>query len=1057
MAGLKDTIQLDIDAALASIGRLDNALDQAARTFGVELTRSMDVLRTIPPVDVDVVVDGSRAQAAIDAAVSDTSALVDVDVQGTDELRAADDAAEDLGDEIERTGKEAERAEGQFKKTGDSLKKAFAVVGVAGALAGIRSAVDAASDLEESQSKANVVFGASVGLVDEFAKESATAVGLSKQAALGFTGTFGNLFVALGVSQTAAADLSTEIVLLGADLASFNNLEVDETLEKLRSGLVGEVEPLRALGINFNAAQVEAKAFALGLVAVGEEASEAAKLQARYALIVEQTGTAQGDFARTSGGLANQQRILVAEFQNAAAVIGAALLPTILDLVQTARDDLVPAIIDLATSAVPAFVGAMQAGVPIFLSTLDVLVALTPIIEVLGNVVSSLPEPLVTAVATFGLLGSGLGPLPSLFGAVSKAATAAGGGIGGLSAGFGALLGPIGLVTIALGAGLAIFSAHQKAQEEDRKAVEAATTAFLDQSVAIDARTEALTRSRVESENQTDDLRRLGVEVEDFDGIARRGGSSIENFIDRASRMGEVGFFRDDIDSAAEGIEFYGSAAEFARRGLTGNDGLIQSLTELNLEYRKGAKAAIEAKIASGDLTFAQAMEAVERNRAKNGTIDYITVQRELEEELVAVTDAQDRANAAARTNAEGQVEFTGRVQEAATFLADAASKVDALTRAQIDAIDPTGVLTERFRTAEGSAADYAVMAEATGLSLEQLTGIQNGVSEETQEFVDTVIGGMQGLQAAIGELKEDDSLDSFVDNFKQKVADTALFITNIDELVRRGADDLAATLLAKGENAATAAAEAVALGDTQLAIREGQLEEAERQEAENVAAIARLGTELVSSHDNTRRDLEDLPPPDLTGPYSLEAGRLRTLVDELAPQLFPAAMAGGAQVGANFISGFGAGITSNIFRLEAPANQAGAAIIRFSNTAIGAASPSKEAMKIGRFFVEGLALGLEDTARAEIAAVALADAVMASAAIVPGPVVVPAFTAASVAPPPVVVGASAGAGTGFGAGGGVVVNGPLFDGVTIERGQDPLHVFAEARQQLVEVSVPSA
>lgn len=1237
MAGLKDTIELDIDAALASIGRLDNALDQAARAFKVELSRSVDVLRSIdvPPVDVDVVVDSAGAQAAIDAAVSDTSVAVDVDVDGTDDLLAADRAAEQLGDEVERTGEEAKKAERQFDKVGVSLKKAFAIVGVAGAIAAIRKTVDAASDLEESQSKANVVFGESVGVIDKFASTSATAVGLSKQAALGFAGTFGNLFVALGISASQAAGLSTEIVSLGADLASFNNLEVDETLEKLRSGLVGEVEPLRALGINFNAAQVEAKAFALGLTAVGEQASEAAKVQARYALIVEQTGTAQGDFARTSGGLANQQRILVAELQDAAAVIGAQLLPVILDLVSNARDDLVPALIELASSAVPAFVGALEGGVPILLTTLDVLVALTPIIKVIGEVIDALPAPLVTAAATFGLLGAGLGPLPSLFGAMSRAAVSAGGGLAGLSAATSTLLGPIGLVTIALGVGLATWSAHQKEQERNRKAVEDATKAFLDQTVAIDERTEALTRARVETSNQEDDLQRLGVSIEEFDAIARQGGSAIEEFIDRALRADEIGFRRGGIDSAAEGIREYGSAAELAANGITGNVGLIKSLTELDVSYRKGAKAAIQAKIATGEITFAHAMEVVERNRAKDGTIDYIRVQEILESQLARSAAAETARAEAQRIAYEAQFEFKGQLQEAAAFLAEGAEKVEALTRAEIEAVDPTGVLTDRFRAAGVTVADLAVLAEATGLSLESLIGIEKGVAEETQEFVDTVRGGIEGLQAALGEIKEDDSLDSFIANYTQKLADANAFLTGIAELQRRGADDLAASLLTAGEVSATAVQDALALGDEGLAERERQIEKNELQEQENLANAERLGRDLVEAQSNTNRDLGDLPPPDLVGPYAIGAGEVREEVEKLHKHLIEAS----GPIGEDFNEGLARGLNSTVQRVADAASGVGGTIIKFTNSAIGATSPSKEAIKIGGYFVDGIVIGLDDTGKAERAAARLGETITeAVARFTPPPVVVdvvantetiaaaevekitqkalgstdflanfekqfanlvgvfddgtdvangaaevldnifgntgklipvvrtnteqldnlfgvlrdgvdvangfaevvddifgnegdlikglfdavnaisipdprlpteaewsaigktaptkadlwdagiltyrgvnqeildglvrtfsetgrsindtlqavvPAFTAASVAPPPVVVGASAGAG--IGGAQSIVVQGPMFDGVTIDRGVEPLHVFAEARQQLVEVSVPSA
>lgn len=197
--------------------------------------------------------------------------------------------------------------------------------------------VDAASDMAESLSKVKVVFGDAAGGVEEFANSAATSLGMSKQVALEATGTFGNLFTAIGLGKPAAADMSIGIVQLASDLASFNNLKPEEALEKLRAGLVGEVEPLRTLGINLNAAAVEQKALQMGLAETKDELTDAAKLQARYALITEQSKTAQGDFARTSDGMANSIRIAKAQAADLSAEFGEQLLPVGLELIRMAR------------------------------------------------------------------------------------------------------------------------------------------------------------------------------------------------------------------------------------------------------------------------------------------------------------------------------------------------------------------------------------------------------------------------------------------------------------------------------------------------------------------------------------------------------------------------------------------------------------------------------------------------------------------------------------------------------------------------------------------------
>lgn len=225
-----------------------------------------------------------------------------------------------------------------FRSKLGGLKTAVAALG--GAFAAVKVAsffkdsVNAASDLNESLSKTRVVFGSSSKDVERFASDSAKSLGISRQAALESTSTFGNLLVALKLGKKPAADMSQSIVALGSDLASFNNVRPEDALEALRAGLVGETEPLRKFGVNLNDAALRQKALALGLVKTTKDVlPPAAKAQAAYALIMEQTKTAQGDFARTSDGLANQQRILGARFTDLKAKIGGALLPVVLKVV----------------------------------------------------------------------------------------------------------------------------------------------------------------------------------------------------------------------------------------------------------------------------------------------------------------------------------------------------------------------------------------------------------------------------------------------------------------------------------------------------------------------------------------------------------------------------------------------------------------------------------------------------------------------------------------------------------------------------------------------------
>lgn len=244
----------------------------------------------------------------------------------------------------DRDMQQLERASGRASSsvlsnfTGLAIGATAMGASLAGALAVAKSFADAASDLNESQSKLNVVFGSSAGLFNAWGDSAATALGMSKQQAIEAAGAVGNFTQALGVSQGASVDMSKSLVQLASDLASFNNSSPEEVLLALRSGLSGEVEPLRRFGVAINAAAVENRALAMGLAATKDELTEGAKVQARYALIMEQTKTAQGDFARTAREGANASRTFTAQIADLRAEFGTQLLPIQKEVLNSTND-----------------------------------------------------------------------------------------------------------------------------------------------------------------------------------------------------------------------------------------------------------------------------------------------------------------------------------------------------------------------------------------------------------------------------------------------------------------------------------------------------------------------------------------------------------------------------------------------------------------------------------------------------------------------------------------------------------------------------------------------
>ncbi len=331
------------------------------------------------------------------------------------------------------------------KKVAASFAKMTAGVTVAAVGLGAK-AVDLASDFDESMSKTKAIFRSGADSIIESANDAATAVGMSKGEFLEAASSFGVFGTAAGLSGDDLSKFSADLVRTSADVASFNNLRPEEALAKLRAGLSGETEPLKQLGILFNAAAVEAKALEMGLADVNGEVSEGSKIMARQALIMEQLGAqgALGDFAKTSGGLANQQRILKARLKDVGITIGTALLPVAMKLAEG-----VTKLIEVAERFAPQMATIRdrakelgQEWLPKLRDAFDrIRQAVEPVIQRVVDFIKTNPKPfLLGLAAAIGVV---------LVGAIGAAVVALGGiifSVGGLIALFGAAVAAIAYV-----------------------------------------------------------------------------------------------------------------------------------------------------------------------------------------------------------------------------------------------------------------------------------------------------------------------------------------------------------------------------------------------------------------------------------------------------------------------------------------------------------------------------------------------------------------------------------------------------------------------------------
>lgn len=258
----------------------------------------------------------------------------------------------------------AESAFGNFARgVGRQLQNvaiAATTIGVAmGAAVG--KAIGAASDLDEAVSATRQIFGDASDAVLAFADSAAEAFGQSKQEALDGALVFGTFGKAAGLAGDDLSNFTNGLLGLSSDLASFRNATPEEAIEAIGAALRGESEPLRRFGVLLDDATLKAEALELGIYDGSGALTQQQKILAAESAIYKQTADAQGDFQRTSDGLANSARVLRARLANVSAQIGGAFLPIALKLSGFLLDKVVPAVEKLAdTFAEEGLLGVMK-------------------------------------------------------------------------------------------------------------------------------------------------------------------------------------------------------------------------------------------------------------------------------------------------------------------------------------------------------------------------------------------------------------------------------------------------------------------------------------------------------------------------------------------------------------------------------------------------------------------------------------------------------------------------------------------------------------------------
>lgn len=329
---------------------------------------------------------------------------------------------------LNAAGKNLEQVGDRLSGLGKTLS-----IGITAPLAAFGvSAASAASDAAELQSAFDQTFGDMAKEMTDWATATGDAMGRSTQSIQEAAKTFGIFFNQAAPTRKEAAEMSKTFAVLAQDLSSFYNVAESDALQKLRSGLSGESEPLRDFGVFLTEANVKAKALEMGLGSLTGELSEQDKIMARYALILESTKNAQGDVARTSGGTANQIRAAQAAFQELQVTVGTKLLPVLTPLISKIAGllDAFSALPDgtqsfiVAAAAIAAAIGPVLIAVGSLISIVGALAPVfAPVVALIGSAglgaalaaAATAAAPFIAAAAAlaagWALFGDKIGPV----------------------------------------------------------------------------------------------------------------------------------------------------------------------------------------------------------------------------------------------------------------------------------------------------------------------------------------------------------------------------------------------------------------------------------------------------------------------------------------------------------------------------------------------------------------------------------------------------------------------------------------------------------------------
>lgn len=252
----------------------------------------------------------------------------------TNQLNAVTSAFNRLPTNIQRAITVTNRISQENNKAANSYMNLYAKIKMAMGVVRTGARVIASWITQSNQYIEDLnLFTASMGEYAEEAQKYAEAVsealGIDPGEFMRNQGVFNTIITGFGVASDKAYLMSKNLTQLGYDISSFFNISFEDAMQKLQSGIAGELEPLRRLGYDLSVARLQEEALALGIEKKVSAMTQAEKSQLRYYAIMTQVTTAQGDMARTLNAPANQLRVLQAQVTQCARALGNIFIPAL--------------------------------------------------------------------------------------------------------------------------------------------------------------------------------------------------------------------------------------------------------------------------------------------------------------------------------------------------------------------------------------------------------------------------------------------------------------------------------------------------------------------------------------------------------------------------------------------------------------------------------------------------------------------------------------------------------------------------------------------------------